>query len=184
MVTDKYIIPISECYESYILTKNSLLYFKNQATDQKDSSIDSFSLKFIGMHYNQITDFFNKEISEHELMHSFKIIATTEAILRNDYSKRVKNKFRDPLSRAFRNLHKSNPRGISLDDTLIDLWIEHFPGSKKYFSEFRRILKERHWIAHGRSWIFKSGKFHDIFAVLVTCQTIEQIINATALNKS
>lgn len=150
MLTSKNIIDIDDSYKSFIITKNALLNLKDQITRNNKTFIDSISIKFAGMPINEIDKYLQSEIDEHSLIYSFKMIATTEALLRIDYDRRVKNKHKDSLSREFRDINKHYPNKVSLDDHIIDLWIKYYPPSKIYFSEFRRILKERHWIAHGR----------------------------------
>lgn len=173
MSIEKHIIGIEESYNSYRLAEKALVRLKETIVDGKELIDDSFLLKFIGMHHNQVIQYFKDEIYEQSIIHSFKIIATTEALLRIDYAKRVHNRFKDKLSRELRTSAKLYENRI---ETLIDLWIKFHPLSKNYFSEFRRVLKERHWIAHGRYWVFKSGKLHDLFSIYILCKAIENII--------
>jgi len=181
MITNKNIISINDSYESFIITKKALADLKDKLLVKNNPQKDSILIKYYLMSYGKLNEYFANEITEHSMIYSFKMIATTEAILRIDYDKRIKNRYKDNLSRDFRSINNTYQNGVPLNIT-IDLWVQNYPSAKKHFSEFRRILNERHWIAHGRYWILKSGKIHDLLDVFLTCQSIINLINATAHN--
>jgi hypothetical protein len=79
----------------------------------------------------------------------FELLATTEAILRIEFKTRVVARKKDSLSRRFRELHKARAEKIRLDeDILVAMKEEGVSGDA--ISDFRRALKLRHWLAHGR----------------------------------
>ncbi len=66
-------------------------------------------------------------------------------------------------------------RNVRLESDIIDNWrMEVDSDEKRQFSEFKRILKYRHWIAHGRYWVHESTV--DFFeALVITTEALEVV---------
>jgi hypothetical protein len=88
-----------------------------------------------------------------------------EAIFRIDYEQRCYLKKKDPLSRAFRDLHKHRRSNVSLEEEIFDLWKEYTNGAKQLISELKGAFKYRHWLAHGRYWTPKLGRKYDFVSL-------------------
>ena len=88
----------------------------------------------------------------------FELLATAEAILRIDFDRRTTMKWKDPLSRRFRQIRAERSERVRLDEDILEaLGSEIQPAS--VVSEFKGALRLRHWLAHGRHWHPKLG--HD-----------------------
>jgi hypothetical protein len=100
-------------------------------------------------------------LSELDLTSSMSIMAAIEAAIRVDYLSRVYARWRDPLSRALKELHKAKKNRAKIDSDLIYLWREKTQVSKPLLAEVVAAFSYRHWLAHGRYWLPKLGRQYD-----------------------
>ena len=101
----------------------------------------------------------------------FELLATSEAILRNDFKARVGARKKDGISRRFRELYKSHGERIRLDEDILTAMKGGGP-EEKAVAAFRGVLKLRHWIAHGRHWRPKLGSGYTPNDVFDICQDL------------
>lgn len=87
---------------------------------------------------------------ELEHMCSLAALSSLEAAIRLDYAARVAKRWRDPLSRAFRQVHRHREKKARLEDDLISTWRELAPLPNALAGDVIRVFKYRHWLAHGR----------------------------------
>lgn len=97
-----------------------------------------------------------------ELHHEVVLMlaAAFEAELQVDYRLRVSRKLKDRVSRRFRRLSYARSRRradewIRIED-ILDVWKE-VVGKTEVVGAFRQLVMFRHWLAHGRYWVQKSG---------------------------
>ena len=83
------------------------------------------------------------------------LCASIEAALRTDYTHRVTQKRKDAMARRFRKLDRQFGERVPLDD-ILDAWRDELGGKQK-FGRLKGLYKHRHWLAHGRHWVDKSG---------------------------
>jgi hypothetical protein len=88
------------------------------------------------------------------------------------YLLRCTSKLKDPLSREFRQLYKTNEERVRLDEDLLRLWAQNDPGLGPLISNLRGALKFRHWLAHGRYWEPKLGRKWDFTEVYLLASRI------------
>ena len=90
---------------------------------------------------------------ELERHRSLSALAMCEARVRLDYQKRCRKRFKDAVSRAFRDLYQVRGRQVRWDD-LLDVWKSHQldPASRRVIGELKSAYHYRHWLAHGRYW--------------------------------
>jgi hypothetical protein len=122
----------------------------------------------LGMTPDEVVRYFEDARGELEVATSLMVLAEAEAVLRVDYLSRVRRKGKDPLSRAFRELHKQKERRVALEQDLLDTWVAHHNDCKSVVSDFRGALSFRHWLAHGRYWTPKLGRRYavrDVFEI-------------------
>lgn len=87
------------------------------------------------------------------------LVASFEAILQTDRIERVKRKKKDTISKAIRRWWKHAARRrddwVKIEE-LLRIWGKTLdnPGS---IGQFFKLVRHRHWLAHGRYWIDKSG---------------------------
>ncbi len=116
---------------------------------------------FLGMTAAEVSAYFDGERDELEDVTSLSLLAAAEAVLRMDYLGRVYERRKDPVSRAFRELHQTKGTHAALDEDLLEVWRTHELGAKAAVGEFRGVLKFRHWLAHGRYWAPKLGQQYE-----------------------
>jgi hypothetical protein len=131
------------------------------------SSLREHEHQFILQSPAEVDVYFNSQRAELELLTMFELLTTAEAILRFDFDRRTSMKWKDPLSRRFRDIRTERSDKIRLDEDILEaLKSEIQPTS--VVSEFRGALRLRHWLAHGRHWHPKLGRGYgpnDIFDI-------------------
>jgi len=139
--------------ENYFVVSNDALY-----DFYSTSSIDMvIPARLIGLTKDEI----EKEIKEKQLMLermcSLELLAALEARIKIDYIHRVKARFKDNLSRDFRQLHRKKQNKASLVDDLLYLRKKNTNGNQKEINELINAIDYRNWLAHGRYWIPKKA---------------------------
>jgi hypothetical protein len=92
----------------------------------------------------------------------FLLLASSEASLRVDFDERVARRGKDAISQGCRRLAQtskaSGQRGIRLED-ILDIYRNESPitTAKSAVGRLKTLLHFRHWVAHGRYWVDKSG---------------------------
>jgi len=82
------------------------------------------------------------------------LVAAIEAEIRKDYLLRATRKKRSTaVGKKFRVLYSRYKERIRLEDLVIT-WRD-VVGPSNLFNELLRLIKHRHWLAHGRYWIEK-----------------------------
>jgi hypothetical protein len=122
----------------------------------------------LGMTKEEMANDFEDARRELDVAASLLALAEAEAVLRVDYLSRVQRKAKDPVSRAYRELHKDKENRARLDEDLLATWVTHHTECKSAVSEFRAALNLRHWLAHGRYWTPKLGRAYapnDVFEI-------------------
>lgn len=85
------------------------------------------------------------------------LVASFEARIQNDFRTRTDGRFKDPVSRDLRRLKKELGKGQRLDlTTILDVYKDKL-GIATAVGHFKQLLNHRHWLAHGRHWVDKSG---------------------------
>ena len=109
--------------------------------------------RFLGLSIDEVNTLIHDRVAETNLRSSFAILAAVEAALRIDYLRRVKQRLKDPLSRAFRDIHKTRKEHVRFDEDILQSWSQHHPEFKRLVGALRSALHFRHWLAHGRYWL-------------------------------
>lgn len=87
------------------------------------------------------------------------LVASVEATFQVDLQSRRQLRKNDPVSRALRRLGKrmsSKAKRIKIEG-ILGVWKMEIRGLVKAIGELRQVIEYRHWLAHGRYWIQKSG---------------------------
>lgn len=89
------------------------------------------------------------------------LVAAFEATLQADLQARLSRKGKDAASRHFRKLWHSRPKHRGADEwvrieAILDVW-KSVIGKAEIIGDFKQLVMFRHWLAHGRYWIQKSG---------------------------
>ena len=76
---------------------------------------------------DDIEDFFRSHKNELDFVTMLVLMAAAEASIRLDFMERVEKRWKDPVSRAFREIHKKLSRKhaadrVSLEEDILDTW--------------------------------------------------------------
>jgi hypothetical protein len=119
----------------------------------------SYSVRFAGYSKVEVNRELNERLAELELASALSALSAIEAAFRIDYLQRCYLRKKDPLSRAFRRLHKEKEMKVSLEDEIFEIWKEYATGASPLIGNLRGAFKFRHWLAHGRYWVPKFPKY-------------------------
>jgi len=150
---------ITEIIKWYELQKESTYLLKNKVIDcfiKKESIQSNIEEFFLGFNFSEIQEYFDNQLSELEIITNFNLIASSEALLRRDFYLRIKQRKKDEISKEFKKIRKKQESRISLEDNLLKIWMLFIPEIKKYIDDYKKLLKYRHWLAHGRYWLLES----------------------------
>lgn len=154
---------LEQIWDDYQLILGALIREKSKLLDETLNTDQISNPILTGLTEQELKDHFNALFIEIDHQISLTILAHTEAILRVDYSERVKRRLRDALSKKFRTVSQSrdDPRKISFERDILESWEEVRPELKTIISEIKGAMKYRHWLAHGRYWAPKLGKNYE-----------------------
>lgn len=93
--------------------------------------------------------------NELDLQCSLGLLSAIEARFRIDFAIRCEKRYKDDLSRSFRELYKYHGLYVHLEDDILAAWEAHTSGMKVILNEVRQAFRFRHWLAHGRYWLLK-----------------------------
>lgn len=127
-----------------------------------------YGVRFDGYAATEVTDELGERLDEADLSSSLTVLAAVEAAFRIDYLQSCYRRKKDPVSLAFRNLYKAKQQYASLEDEILDAWLNNTSGTRSIIGDLRGAFKFRHWLAHGRYWTPKLGRrydFSDVFAL-------------------
>jgi hypothetical protein len=131
-------------------------------------SSPSYPVRFDGYTTSEVSGELGKRLGEVDLTSSLTVLASVEAAFRIDYLKRCYRKGKDPVSRAFRDIYKEKRQHASLEDEILEAWINNSSVARSVIGDLRGAFRFRHWLAHGRYWTPKLGRrydFDDVFAL-------------------
>lgn len=109
---------------------------------------------------------------ELELNTVFMLLSSIEALFRIDFNIRVNKKFKDELSKEFRNISKNKQGRVSIEEDILNVWQSHFVELKVAISEYKGALHYRHWLAHGRYWKPNLARKYDFDSVYILADSI------------
>ncbi len=121
--------------------------------------------RFVGFTSTELFEVLEHRLEEQSRSGVLSILAALEAAFRIDYLQRVYTKKKDILSRTFRELYKEKGSRVSLDEEILNAWLEHSDARNSLVGELKGAFKYRHWLAHGRYWKPKLGQRYDYHSV-------------------
>ena len=109
----------------------------------------------------------NSILEEQDRAASMNLLAALEAAFRVDFLQRCYKRRKDPVSRVFRELHARKGMYVSLEDDIFQVWKQKSSVPSSVISHLKSVFKYRHWLAHGRYWVPKFGRYdyHDIYTL-------------------
>ncbi|HZT83351.1 MAG TPA: hypothetical protein VFA26_24180 [Gemmataceae bacterium] len=87
------------------------------------------------------------------------LTASFEATFQVDFHDRVGRRKKDPVSRRLRKLARTprpkRARWVTVEE-ILDVWQKE-TGKAQVIGSLKQLVLYRHWLAHGRYWVQKSG---------------------------
>jgi hypothetical protein len=83
------------------------------------------------------------------------LVASIEAVVRNDYAARLLDPANTAVHARFRNLDRNYGDKVPLDE-ILDVW-KNTANIPQEIGMIKQIYHYRHWLAHGRNFTNKSG---------------------------
>ncbi len=157
-------LDLSEITEHYTDVELSLRQLFSSALDNEE--------RFAGYSPTEVAEELEYRLAEEGNLVALSILAAIEAAFRVDYLQRVYAKKKDPLSRAFRELHKIKGTRASLEDEIFDTWLNCTNVQPQLIGNLRGAFKFRHWLAHGRYWKPKLGQRYDYYGVYTLAEGV------------
>jgi hypothetical protein len=175
----KHRVSLSEIWSFYSACRSSLFAERSAvlATMLDGGKIPE---EFLGMSRKEVEECFSQYLDELELLISLDLLASAEATIRSDYYLRAQQRLKDSISLKYREVHKKKnpPKRPDLYKDLLSIWMRFRPELQRVINEFNSAFRFRHWIAHGRYWVFKSGRRYspeDVYAIT------EELLKAMSL---
>jgi len=133
------------------LEQSLKLYFSAEA--------GSFDFRFAGYEPAEVDAELGARLAELELASTLTVLSAVEAAFRIDYLLRCDLKKKDPLSMVFRETYKKKRHWAHLEEDILDVWKIYTDGSAKLIGDLKGAFKFRHWLAHGRYWVYAGQKY-------------------------
>lgn len=123
--------------------------------------------RFAGYTSEEIRWEMNSLLEEQDRAASMNLLAALEAAFRVDFLQRCYRRRKDPVSREFRELYALKGIYVSLEEDIFQVWKRRSSVSSIVISHLKGAFKYRHWLAHGRYWVPKFGRYdyHAIYAL-------------------
>jgi hypothetical protein len=161
---------IEEVAMFYSDTANSIRYY------YASGSLAQLDPKFARYSPQDVQKERDERIETLDRVSAFDAFAAMEAQFKTDYYVRCQRKQKDPLSRAFRAIHKRKGNKISWEDDILNTWSAHIPSAKSVISNLKGAMLYRHWRAHGSYWIPRLGRKHDFASIYHLAQRIAKLL--------
>ena len=124
----------------------------------------NFPNDFAGFTMEEINNELKEQLNEVEKDACLNLLASIEAKFRLDYAIRCEARYKDNVSRKFREAFAEKQYRISLEDVILGEWGGLPDITSSIISNVKEAFKYLHWLAHGRYWTYKSQKF-DFFGL-------------------
>ena len=121
--------------------------------------------RYSGMSADEVNEFFQEQRETLADYTKMGFLSATEAAIRIDFVDRVEDKWKDELSRHFREVHKKYGYRVQLEEEILNSWVNFETND-----DLRQALSLRHWLAHGRYWTLKCGRQYKVGDVYDICE--------------
>ena len=127
----------------------------------------NYDLRFASYLQSEVNAELISRLDETSLRSSLVTLARVEAALRIDYRARCKSKKADDISISFRRVFRARQERARLDEDIIQIWYDNVvPQERGVLSQLRGMFRFRHWLAHGRYWVFgQKYDFDDVYLI-------------------
>jgi hypothetical protein len=164
------VLRIDNVAQMYADTEKSLrFYYDSPGIEHRDT-------KFLGYSHDEVRQELQERLRELDGNAALEIMSALEASFRMDYQDRCDQRWKDDLSRHFRDLYKRNGSRVSLEADILKAWKQYSQSAKMLVSQTIGAFKYRHWLAHGKYWVPKLGQVYDFFSVYQLAQQMEVLL--------
>ena len=113
--------------------------------------------RFLTMTEADVDAYFDAQRRELDRLTVLNLVASAEATITADYFRRVREKRKDPLARAYQAWHKtlSSKKQLRPDFDeagILSVLKQTRVLDNNIIGQFRECLQARHWLGHGRRW--------------------------------
>lgn len=113
--------------------------------------------RFVGMTEADLDAYYDLQRRELDRLTMLNLVASAEATIKIDYFRRVGEKLKDPLAKFYRDWHKtlSGTKQLRPDfdeGGILDVLRKTKVMNNNIIGRFRKCLRPRHWVGHGRFW--------------------------------
>lgn len=159
-------LSLDDVRDWYEAMRESLLAHRSTIIAALSGAIVVPNNRFIGMTIDEVDKEFAFQREELDNVTVLSMMASAEAKLQSDYDDRLDAKRKDPLTKAYRNLHlrlkfkgwfirKIRPQ---FDNHILETIKDSGIAPPHVVGNFRDALNLRHWLAHGRYWGVNLGR--------------------------
>lgn len=141
--------------------------------------------RFVLMTPKEIQQLSTERLTELELQATLSLMTSLEAFFQLDFHDRIEKRYKDPLSKHFRESYKKRKQ-ISFESDIINGWETIYPETRRVFQKIKAVLRYRHWLAHGRYWLINKPKisFEELYGLAESIQnTIYSMRSVRAVDK-
>ncbi|MCL2193414.1 MAG: hypothetical protein FWB78_08470 [Treponema sp.] len=118
------------------------------------------------------------QLTEVDIYTSFDLLSSIEARFTLDYHIRCEKRFRDEITKRFRELKgklETKSQRVEFERDILEIWENCYP-QENIFSEIKSAFRYRHWIAHGRYWNPKLGRKYDFTYINLISANIDNFL--------
>ena len=113
---------LEDVWDHYELTRDSLVRRKESFKQNLLAGRGSTEPRFLGMHLEEIDEFFDDQLNEIDHRTCLFLVAAAEASLVVDFLHRVKTRKKDRISKIFKDIFKKNARKMKKKFGLINIF--------------------------------------------------------------
>lgn len=112
--------------------------------------------RFHGLPVAALQDRLERDRDELDQWVVMMLVSSFEAAVHTDARDRIDCRSKDDIRKPLRDLYDEYEPRVRLED-ILDLWSKHVAIGTTVNQTLRRLLRRRHWLAHGRHWVDKKS---------------------------
>lgn len=119
------------------------------------NSNDDLPQNFLFLSIDQASLKLASDKRELEIISCFQLISAAEGRLKYDFKLKAESSMTSNLVKSFKaTFSQKEMREVSVEADILDVWKLHHQSSDltNLVGQFKRLMKFRHWVAHGRFW--------------------------------
>lgn len=139
-----------------------------------------FRQRYRGARPEEVAEALNMALREIDRSAILALLAAIEAAFRVDYLNRVYRRRKDSFSRACRVLYSQVGHRAKLEKKLFKLWLTEGAASPCFIQHLIGAFQVRHWLAHGRYWSPRLGRYDDFDEIYALAVGASKLLSETA----